>query len=26
MGMAYNPDADRRSWKSMTDFLKEVIG
>tara|TARA_Y200000002_G_scaffold220953_1_gene182411 strand:+ start:22 stop:729 length:708 start_codon:yes stop_codon:yes gene_type:complete len=26
MGMAYNPDADKRSWKSMTDFLKEVIG
>ena len=26
MGMAYNFDADRRSWKSMTDFLKEAIG
>ena len=26
MGMAYNPDADRRSWKAMQDFLKEVIG
>ena len=26
MGMAYNPDADRRSWKTMQDFLKEVIG
>ena len=26
MGSAYNPDTDRRSWKSMTDFLKEVIG
>jgi dienelactone hydrolase len=26
MGMAYNADTDRRSWKSMTDFLKEAIG
>tara|TARA_B110000967_G_C18628821_1_gene432596 strand:- start:182 stop:499 length:318 start_codon:yes stop_codon:yes gene_type:complete len=26
MGMAYNVNSDNRSWKSMKDFLKEVIG
>ena len=25
-GGRYHPDADRRSWKSMTDFLAEVFG
>jgi dienelactone hydrolase len=25
-GMGYQPDADRRSWKAMADFLEEVLG
>ncbi len=25
-GMAYNPDSDRRSWRSMTDFLGDIFG
>ena len=25
-GQAYNENADRRSWKAMTDFLTEVFG
>ncbi|KAB7648519.1 dienelactone hydrolase family protein [Polymorphobacter fuscus] len=25
-GMFYHPDADRRSWRAMTDFLDEVFG
>jgi dienelactone hydrolase len=24
-GAAYNPDADRRSWVALTDFLKEIF-
>ncbi|WP_299322014.1 dienelactone hydrolase family protein [Parasphingopyxis sp.] len=24
-GLAYQPDADRRSWRAMTDFLGEVL-
>ncbi|MGP1352381.1 MAG: dienelactone hydrolase family protein [Parasphingopyxis sp.] len=24
-GLAYQPDADRRSWKAMTDFLGEIF-
>ena len=24
-GLAYQPDADRRSWKAMADFLEEVL-
>jgi len=24
--MAYQPDADRRSWKAMSDFLTEIFG
>jgi len=26
MGMMYNPDAERRSWQSMQNFLAEVFG
>jgi dienelactone hydrolase len=25
-GVQYNPDADRRSWQAMTNFLAEVFG
>lgn len=25
-GMGFQPDADRRSWKAMTDFLEECLG
>lgn len=25
LGAAYHPDADRRSWRAMTDFLAEVL-
>lgn len=25
-GMAYDPEADRRSWEAMKDFFKEVFG
>jgi len=25
-GMAYNPEADRRSWQAMKDFFAEVFG
>ncbi|MBB3980568.1 dienelactone hydrolase [Sphingobium fontiphilum] len=25
-GMAYSPDADRRSWRAMVDFLGELFG
>ncbi len=25
-GLAYSPDADRRSWKAMVDFLAEIFG
>jgi len=25
-GVVYQPDADRRSWKAMTDFLAELFG
>ncbi|PZU58457.1 MAG: carboxymethylenebutenolidase [Sphingobium sp.] len=24
-GLAYSPDADRRSWKAMADFLEEIL-